>query len=309
MSRASLLAALFPGQGSQRPGMLAALRADATSAAVLDEAGVVLGCDPLQLDTEQALAGTHAAQIALLIAGVASARMLERHDIVPDYVAGHSVGAFAAAVHAHVLDFAAALRLVDLRGREMGREFPQGYGMAAIAGVPEMVVRRWIEQAVARGAVLFLANPNSEHHVKVYGAESDLDDLVAQARQHGASTAVRLSVPVPSHSPLMSGVADRLRAALQSVPLRTARFPFGANRSARLLTDGPAIADDLAEGVAHPVRWHEITAALHERGVSLFLVLAPGDTLTRLAQSAFPDSRAVAVENVGLAGLRALQQH
>jgi malonate decarboxylase epsilon subunit len=308
VSRENALAALFPGQGSQRPGMLAALRADATCAAVLDEAGAVLGCDPLQLDTEDALTGTHAAQIALLIAGVASARMLERHEIVPNYVAGHSVGAFAAAVHAHVLDFAAALRLVDLRGQEMGREFPRGYGMAAIAGVPEMVVRRWIDQAVARGATLFLANRNAERQFTISGAERDLDELMAQARQHGASAAVRLAVPVPSHSPLMSAVADRLRAALQSVQLRTARFPFGANRSARLLTDSNAIANDLAEGVAHPVRWHEITTALHERGVGLFLEMAPGDTLTLLAQSAFPDSRAVAVENVGIAGLRALQR-
>ena len=308
MNRESLLAALFPGQGSQRPGMLAALRTDAASAAVLDEAGAVLACDPLQLDTEDALAGTHAAQIALLIAGVASARMLERHEILPDYVAGHSVGAFAAAVHAHVLDFATALRLVDLRGEEMGRTFPQGYGMAAIAGVPEMLVRRWIDKALTRGATLFLANRNAERQFTISGAEPDLDELVAHARQHGANAAVRLAVPVPSHSPLMSGIADHLRAALQSVPLRTARFPVGANRSARLLTDGHAIADDLVEGVAHPVRWHEITTVLHERGVRLFLEMAPGDTLTRLAQSAFPDSRAVAVENVGIAGLRALQQ-
>jgi len=308
VNRESLLAALFPGQGSQRPGMLAALRANSTSATVLDEAGAVLACDPLQLDTQDALAGTHAAQIALLIAGVASARMLERHEIVPAYVAGHSVGAFAAAVHAHVLDFAAALRLVDLRGKAMALEFPHGYGMAAIAGVPETIVQRWIDAATARGAVLFLANRNAERQFTISGAESDLDELVAQARRHGASAAVRLAVPVPSHSPLMSGVADRLRAALQSVPLRTARFPFGANRSARLLTDGRAIADDLVEGVAHPVRWHEITTALHERGVGLFLEMAPGDTLTRLAQAAFPDSRAVAVENVGIAGLRALHQ-
>ncbi|NBF18566.1 acyltransferase domain-containing protein, partial [Pseudomonas sp. Fl4BN2] len=110
---------MFPGQGSQRAGMLHALPGDPAVAQTLTEAGDMLGVNPLTLDTAEALRSTVAVQLCLLIAGVAVARTLARQDAGPDMVAGLSIGAWPAAVVAGVLEFSDVLRLVRLRGQLM----------------------------------------------------------------------------------------------------------------------------------------------------------------------------------------------
>ncbi len=299
MNADAKIAFLFPGQGSQQPGMLAKLRTRPIGATTLEEAGQVLSRDPLDFDSSQAQAGTWATQLGLLIAGVASARLLAQQGIACDFVAGHSVGAFAAAVHAQALRFADALHLVDLRGQLMAQAYPTGYGMAAISGLPEGTLRAWIDEARLRGAVLYLANRNAARQFTVSGADADLDVFVAHARANGAGSAQRLAVAVPSHSPLMDGVADEMQAALSRVQVADARIPFASNRRARIETLGSAIVDDLALGVAHPVLWHEITCALYERGVRAFIEMVPGTVLSHLAQGSFADVQAVALAHVG----------
>ena len=142
------VALLFPGQGAQEPGMLARLPASPAAQATLAEASEALGRDVRALDTAEALAGTAATQLALLIAGVAAARALAAEGVGPDVVAGHSVGAFAAAVTADVLALGDAVRAVALRGALMAAAYPQGYGMAAVIGLPE----RRLVAAGRRGA-------------------------------------------------------------------------------------------------------------------------------------------------------------
>ena len=293
----------FPGQGSQRAGMLAKLRLETIGAAAIDEAGAVLELDPMIFDSAQEQAGTHATQLGLLIAGVASARTLAAHGVVADFVAGHSVGAFTAAVHAQVLRFADALRLVDLRGRLMSEAYPHGYGMAAIAGVPEDTLQEWIDAARASGAELHLANRNAVRQFTVSGADRDLDALVVHARANGASKAMRLAVATPSHSPLMAGVAARMSEAIAIATVSDARTPFATNRRARIETSARAIAEDLATGVAHPVLWSEISEALYERGVRDFIEVSPGDVLTNLARNRFADAHAVSLDSTGLSAL------
>lgn len=304
MSSTGTCAFLFPGQGSQRAGMLANLNDDAIGAAVRDEAQAVLGHDLAQIDTAQALAGTQATQLALLIAGVAGARQLEHAGMVPAFVAGHSVGAFAAAVHAHALRFADALNLVALRGNTMAAAYPQGYGMAAIAGVPESTLQTWIDSARSTGAIVYLANRNAARQLTVSGSVADLDALIEHARTHGASKAARLNVATPSHSILMAGVATQMQAALNDIRLTEPRMPVATNRNARIVTSACAIAEDLAAGVAHPVLWHEINCALHERGVRVCIEMPPGAVLTQLARAAFDDVRAFALDATDAATLR-----
>ena len=289
MSAESKIAFLFPGQGAQKPGMLARLQRYSATAHLLDEARDVLAEDPFEFDTVEAQAGTRATQLGLLIAGVASAHLLSGESVVPDFVAGHSVGAFAAAVHARVLCFADALRLVDLRGRLMTAAYPRGYGMVAISGMPERTLQGWIDAARARGATLHLANRNASRQFTVSGEDADLAALLEHAQARGAGKAVRLAVAVPSHSPLMAGVAARMSEAIAEVPLDDARIPFATNRRARMETDGRAIGEDLATGVAHPVLWHEIVSALHERGVRTFVETAPGSVLGGLVQATLDD--------------------
>lgn len=279
--------------------MLAPLRADPIGRAILAEAEAVLGCDVANLDGAEALASTTGAQLALLIAGVAAARALDEAGIAVDVVAGHSVGAFAAAVMAGTLTTVDALRLVELRGRLMQDSFPTGFGMAVVVGLPERRVAVLVEQASRRGA-LHIANRNAPLQTVVAGADPALGTLCASAVGEGARRAERLAVGVPSHCPLLAPVEQALAAALADVRLSPPRIGYASGSIARLLTDPEAIRADLAGNVARPVRWHDTTSLLHERGARLFVQAPPGTVLADLAADAFPDATVLAMATVGI---------
>ncbi|MDU4229934.1 MAG: acyltransferase domain-containing protein, partial [Klebsiella grimontii] len=151
----------FPGQGNQRPDMLADLP-DRQN--ILAEARTVLGEEVDHLDSAAALKHTRAVQLCLLIAGVAWARELRRHGVNPDMVSGLSIGAFPAAVIADALAFSDALRLVALRGDLMEQAYPHGYGLTAIMG---LTLDR-VEQLIA-DSDLYIANLNAETQIVIAG--------------------------------------------------------------------------------------------------------------------------------------------
>lgn len=131
------IALLFPGQGSQTTGMLHHLSDHPAVLRTLEEISAALGHDVRAFDSPEALRSTISDQLALLAAGVASARALEDEGVIPEAVAGLSVGAFAAAVHAHVLTLADCVRLVRQRAELMEKNSPEGYGLSAIIGLKE----------------------------------------------------------------------------------------------------------------------------------------------------------------------------
>jgi malonate decarboxylase epsilon subunit len=290
---------LYPGQAAQEPGMLARLPASPAAQATLAEASEALGRDVRALDTAEALAGTAATQLALLIAGVATARALAAEGIGPDVVAGHSVGAFAAAVTADVLALGDAVRAVALRGALMAAAYPHGYGMAAVIGLPERRLVPLVDEA-RRAGPLHLANRNAPLQTVAAGAVPALEAFCAAARRAGAVRAERLSVAVPSHCPLLEPVARELAAALAGIAFQPPRLAYASSCRARLLADPRLIRDDLATNVAAPVRWHDTTVMLHERGVRLFAQMLPGTVLADLAAAAFPDARCLALATSGL---------
>jgi malonate decarboxylase epsilon subunit len=294
------VAFLFPGQGSQQPGMLHHLPDHPAVADTLDEASTALGQDVRALDTEAARASTAAVQLALLVAGVAVARALQAEGAAPDMVAGLSVGTFAAAVTAGTLDFRAALPLVRLRGERMAGAYPTGYGMAVVVGFDERQVAALVGQVSTPAAPVFLANLNAPRQIVIAGADPGLEAVLTRARAAGARKAERLRVGVPSHCPLLEPVADELTRALAPVPLLPPRVPYVSNRRARALRQPEPIREDLATNVAHPVRWYDATTVLFERGARLFVELPPGRVLTDLAGAAFPEARAIAVADLGL---------
>ena len=140
----------FPGQGTQRPGMLQAL-----PGSEMDQARDLLGAEIDTLDTAESLKHTRAVQLALLIAGVAWARELQRRGVQADITSGLSIGAYPAAVVAGALDFQDALRLVALRGDLMEQAYPHGYGLTAIMGLTLPTVETLIE-----GRVDYISNIN-----------------------------------------------------------------------------------------------------------------------------------------------------
>jgi malonate decarboxylase epsilon subunit len=291
---------LFPGQGAQTPGFLHRLPEHPAVSATLVEAAAVLGIDVMGLDTAAALSSTAAVQLGLLIAGVAVTRALTHEGLKVDAAAGLSVGAFGAAVALNVLSFADALSLVKLRGECMEQAYPHGYGMAAIVGLEERQVAAIVERIGGSDAQLYIANVNAPTQIVLSGALRALEVAVETARQSGARRAERMAVTVPSHCPLLDAVAERLAAAMASVEMHDPLRPYVSNRRARVVHDAQGVRDDLIHNVANAVRWHDSVTVLYELNVRLFIEPPPGQVLSRLAQQAFAETRAIAVEDLRL---------
>src|ERR1700722_15296126 len=141
------IAFLFPGQGSQLPGMLHGLADHPAITRTLDEASATLRRDVRDLDSSEALKSTISVQLALLTASVAVARALAAQGVEAEAVAGLSVGAFAAAVHSGTVSFPQAIQLVQQRAEMMTNLYPSGYGLAAIVGLTEAQVSTLVDQA------------------------------------------------------------------------------------------------------------------------------------------------------------------
>lgn len=294
---------LFPGQGSQCPGMLHALPDHPVVQATLNEAGEALGEDVLSFDDANLLRSTSYVQLCMLIAGVATARALLAKGVVPVMAAGHSVGAFAAAVVAGALEFGDALALVKLRGSCMEEAFPSGFGMGVVLGMTERQLLELIEH-VKRYAPpdekVFLANVNARTQIAVAGTIAGIHSVLQAARSAGARKAAMLPVSVPSHCLLLDSVAARLARELGRIEVRQPCLPLAGNRKARLLRTAEAVREDLALGVAHPVRWHDATTLLYELGARLFVEMSPGRVLTDLVKQSFPEARSVAICESGV---------
>lgn len=296
----------FPGQGSQRAGMLHALPDHIDIARTLEEASDTLGHDVRSIDDAASLRSTVAVQLCLLIAGVGQARVMQAHGHVPDMVSGLSIGAYPAAVIAGALAFPDALRLVALRGQLMERAYPRGYGMTAIIGLTQRALERLIAQVNSGAEPVFLANINAETQMVVAGSDAAMDRLAALATDHGAQRCERLDVAVPSHCALLDAPAAALADAFAPVDVRAPRIVYLSSSAARPLFDGARIVADLAANMARQVRWHDTMRLAWERGARLAIEMPPANVLTRLAGSIFSEGIAVSCSETSLPDLGAL---
>ncbi|RKP55735.1 malonate decarboxylase subunit epsilon [Pararobbsia silviterrae] len=286
----------FPGQGSQRAGMLHALPDAPVVRQTIDAASRALGRNVLDLDTDHALESTIAVQLCLLVAGVAGARLVETISGTPDMVAGLSIGAYPAAVVAGVLDFDDAIRLVARRAALMEQAFPSGYGMLAISGLNQRAVEHVIDAVHSAASPVYLANLNAEQQMVIAGSDSALARAGALAIDRGARAAERLRVPVPSHCELLAPAAAELARAFEGVALARPRMTYLSSSAARPMTDAQKIGADLATNMAHPVRWHETMRLAWERGARLAVEMPAGHVLTRLASDSFADAIAISFD-------------
>ncbi|MGA7343428.1 MAG: malonate decarboxylase subunit epsilon [Terracidiphilus sp.] len=289
------VAFLFPGQGSQRAGMLHALPAHPRVQATLEESGDILRLDPFSLDEEKALESTISTQLAVFIAGVASARALIAEGARPDAVAGLSVGAFSAAVISGAVEFGPGLRLVHTRAELTAERFPSGYGLSAIVGLDEQQVAALVSVCSTPAHPVYVANLNAPQQIVVAGSVEGMEMVLDLARKSGCRKAERLPVRIPSHCPLFADVAAQLIEAAKDLPPRIPQLTYITNRGARSTQAFDRIRDDIATNIAHPVRWHDSTEVLAEMGARLFVEMHPGQVLTSLAGAAFPQLRSVAL--------------
>lgn len=297
---------VFPGQGAQQPGMLHRLPQNAEVEACLKEASEVLGQDVLQLDSAQALTSTRAAQLCLLIAGVAGSRLLLQQAPAPDYVAGLSIGAYPAAVVAGALAFSDALRLVSLRGELMQQAYPQGYGMTAIVGLDLVTVEALLAQVHRPQTPVYLANINADNQLVIAGCDAAMKVVAELARGCGAGLAKRLAVSVPSHCPLLEQPAEVLAQAFAQVPLQVPTLGYLSGSRARPIRTVEQLRDDLAYNMCRVVDWRGTVQSAYERGVRLHIELPPGAVLTGLARRVFEQGTAIAFDGARLDTLQAL---
>ena len=293
---------VFPGQGSQTVGMLAELAAENPQVeATFSEASDALGYDLWQLVQQgpaEELNKTWQTQPALLAASVAIYRVLQSKNAVqPTMMAGHSLGEYSALVCAGVLNFADAIKLVELRGKLMQEAVPEGTGaMQAIIGLDDASIRKACEES-AQGQVVSPVNFNSPGQVVIAGNKEAVERAGAACKAAGAKRALPLPVSVPSHCALMKPAADKLAVALEAITFSAPSVPVVNNVDVKCETEGAAIRSALVRQLYSPVRWTESVEFIAAQGVEQLLEVGPGKVLTGLTKRIVDSLSAAAVND------------
>ncbi|MEX0706445.1 MAG: ACP S-malonyltransferase [Woeseia sp.] len=280
-------AIVFPGQGSQSPGMQKSLASEyPVVEQTYREASDVLGLDLwalVQSGPHEELDRTVITQPAMLAAGVSAWRAWQAAGgIEPAILAGHSLGEYSALVCAGALDFADAVTLVRQRAELMQQAVPEGSGgMAAILGLDDDAVIDVCRRA-AEGQVVSAVNFNSPGQVVIAGDRAAVERAVEQAKAAGARRAMLLPVSVPSHCELMIPAADRLALELAETPISAPRVPVVNNVDVAIYKDASQIRDGLVRQLHNPVRWVETVQTLVAAGAGCILECGPGKVLTGL---------------------------
>lgn len=294
---------VFPGQGSQAVGMLADLAAEfPVVTETFAEASAALGYDLWALVQDgpaEQLNQTQKTQPALLTASVAIWRAYQASGKPqPAVLAGHSLGEYSALVCAGVIQFADAVKLVELRGQLMQAAVPEGTGaMYAIIGLDNDAIAKACEES-AEGEVVSPVNFNSPGQVVIAGNKDAVERAAAACKAAGAKMAVALPVSVPSHCSLMKGAADKLADALAAIEFSAPAIPVINNVDVQAPTDVAAIRDALVRQLYCPVRWTETVEAMAADGITHLVECGPGKVLTGLAKRINKSVSAQAVNDV-----------
>lgn len=292
---------VFPGQGSQKTGMLAELALEHSS--ILDtfaEASQALDQDLWQIvqdNPEGLLDQTHITQPALLTASVAIWRVWQqRQGPLPEMLAGHSLGEYSALVCAGVIDLADAVRLVYQRGLYMQEAVPAGTGaMAAIIGMDDQKIED-ICRSVAGDGVVSAANFNSPGQTVIAGDKAAVERAMVALKEAGAKRALPLNVSVPSHCALMKPAADKLAEQLAAVEFRKPSIPVVQNINGRAARDSGDMRENLLKQLYMPVQWVDTIYCMRDFGIGKVVECGPGKVLGGLIKRIQPEMEAFSTE-------------
>ncbi|MES2824706.1 MAG: ACP S-malonyltransferase [Pseudomonadota bacterium] len=281
------IAFVFPGQGSQKIGMLADLAA--TYPIVLEtfaEASQVLDYDLwflVQNGTQENINLTECTQPLLLAASVAVWRVWQEvNGPQPAFMAGHSLGEWSALVCAGVVAFPDAVKLVQQRGRFMQEAVPAGQGaMAAIIGLGDALIVEACKKA-EQGEVVSAVNFNSPGQVVIAGAVAAVERASLLCKESGAKRALPLPVSAPFHTSMMRPAADRLAQQIASTLFNTPVIPVVHNVTAQTESNPEKIKTLMIEQIYSPVRWVDCVNTLSQNGILMTIECGPGKVLSGL---------------------------
>lgn len=293
---------LFPGQGSQKVGM----GSDVLDARpevfdrYLEAADEASGLSVRQLCLEgpiEELTATEVAQPALFATSLAVLELAREAGIEPDFVAGHSLGEYTAAVAAGALSLETGMALVSQRGKLMAGVQSESPGaMGAIIGLSTEKVKELCEAASDTGTVA-PANFNTPTQIIVSGEEAPVLKVLELAQGTGADKALRLQVGAAFHSTLMEPVQQRLGETMDGLDWNDPDVPLAGNASGQLKRTGAEIHDALRAQIASPVLWVDCVETLVDAGCDRFLELGSGRTLSGLVRQINSDVETFAADS------------
>src|SRR6187431_610497 len=295
------LAFVFPGQGSQKIGMLAELAAEfPVVGQTFAEASEVLGYDLwalVQTGAQDAINLTERTQPLLLTASVAVWRVWqEKNGTQPALMAGHSLGEWSALVCAGVVAFKDAVKLVQQRGKFMQETVSAGQGaMAAIIGLDDTSILEACKKA-EQGEVVSVVNFNSPGQVVIAGIAAAVERASALCKEAGAKRALPLPVSAPFHTELMRPAAERLAEQITTIVFSTPKFPVVHNVTADVEANPEKIKALMIEQIYSPVRWVECVNTLVEKGITSTLECGPGKVLSGLNKRIHAELATASVE-------------
>src|SRR5229473_2369906 len=298
------VAFIYPGQGSQQPGMGADLLTDAEVSDLCDKCASAAGVDLRHLLTsasDDELRLTQNAQPALCFVGLGLTLLLRRRGVEPIAAAGHSVGEYTALAAAGAVGAPQVIKAVVERGKAMAEAAPAGTSsMAAVLGIDSQAV----EVALAGMNDAWPANYNTPTQTVIAGTMAGLEAASKRLQEAGAKRVIPLNVSAAFHTPLMAPAAERLRTALDRLEWRSPRVPVMANLTGRAHQGGDRIPHVLEMQLRSPVRWAACVGALVENGCEIFVEVGPKRALTGMMRELAPGKVAVAVGTpAGVQGL------
>lgn len=285
------IAVMFPGQGSQAPGMGHELfQAYESAKAVYESADQALGRDLSSLvfeGNEEELKKTTNTQPALLTTGTAVWKVLEEEGIQADFTCGHSLGEYTALVASGALTFNDAVKLVETRGKLMEEAVPGGQGaMAAIMGLSKDALLAIAETVRSMNETAEPANYNAEGQIVISGSADGIAKACELAKEQGARRAISLNVSGPFHSSLMKPASEQMKDVLDSIEVQPLSMPVIANVTAVPYSSSEQVKELLVDQIHSPVRWTETIQYLLDQGVDTFIEAGPGKVLAGLVKKA-----------------------